>query len=255
MNYAQDPWYEERRSKVLQAVSGGKPKKGMKESRNSPMGKYSLQLLPYAVADRRFPFYCVVEITDSIGDRIGKIVRNEADFPYLFIENHPDGKDYLLCAEDYQGLTIINLTDRIKLDYISEKSKREMALRINDFFVSPGKTILALEGHVKAKPNDMFELDEIHFYDITDLSGIPYKEIDKRLTFAYDKAIGWETDERFIVSTIEDYIMPSGICLDEVKDTNERLDYLAKGNIKKQTAYYAYCPKTGVMEKVFSEWR
>lgn len=255
MNYAKDPWYEERRSKVLQAVSAGKPKKGMKEKRTSPLGKYSLELIPYAVSDRRFPYYCIVDIQDSTGERIGKVIRNEADFPYHFIEGHKDGKDYLFCAEDYQGMTVINLTDGIKMDYISEKSKREMSLRITDFYVSPNQEILALEGHIKAKPNDAFSLDEIHFYDIKDLKGVPYQEIDKRLTFAYDKVIGWETNERFIVSTIEDYIMPSGICLDDVKDTVERLDHLSKGNIKKQTAYYAYWPKTGIMEKVFSEWR
>lgn len=255
MNYANDPWYEDRRGKVMQAVSLGKPMRGKKEIRRSPSGKYTLELVPYVVKDRRSPYYCVVEIIrTSDGERMGKVVRNEADFPFLFVEDY-EGKDYLLCAEDYQGFTIINITEGKKYDYIAEKSKRDLALMISDFYLSPDKKILALEGHSKTKPNDIVETDEIHFYRITELTKLPYAEVDKRITFAYDKVIGWDTSERFIVSVIEDYIVPSGICLDEIKDAEERQHLMKKGNIKKQTAYYAYFPKTGKMEKVFSEWR
>jgi len=255
MNYATDPWYEDRRNKVIQAVSLGKPLKGKKETRNSPSGKYKLELMPYSVQDMRCPFYSVVEIVRiSDGERMGKIIRNEADFPFLFVENR-DGKDYLMCAEDYQGFTLINITDGKKYDYIPEKSKRELALRITDFHLTPNKECVAIEGFGKLKPSDIIESDEIHFYKINDLTKLPYQEIDKRISFAYDKVIGWETNERFIISRIEDYIMPAGVCLDDVTDRKERLDLLSKGNIKKQTAYYAYYPKTGEMQKVFSEWR
>lgn len=255
MNYATDPWYEERRSKVIQAVSLGKPLKGKKENRASPSGKYKLELLPYSVKDMRCPFYSVVEIIrSSDGDRMGKIIRNEADFPFLFIEDL-DGKDYLLCAEDYQGFTLINITEGKKYDYIAEKSKRDLAMRITDFYITPNRKCLAIEGYTKHKPSDIIEMDEIHFYKIADLTKFPYQEVDKRITFAYDKVIGWESDERFILSRIEDYVMPSGICLDDVKDQSERIDLLTKSNVKKQTAYYSYSPKSGLMEKVFSEWR
>lgn len=255
MNYATDPWYEDRRNKVIQAVSLGKPLKGKKETRASPSGKYKLELMPYAVTDMRCPFYSVVEIIrSSDGERMGKIIRNEADFPFLFVENR-DGKDYLMCAEDYQGFTLVNITDGKKYDYVPEKSKRELSLRITDFHLSPSTQYVAIEGFCKTKPNDLIESDEVHFYKIKDLTKLPYQEIDIRITFAYDKVIGWENDERFIVSRIEDFIMPSGVCLDEVKDQSERIDLLQKGNIKKQTVYYVYYPKTGLMEKVFSEWR
>lgn len=255
MNYATDPWYEDRRGKVMQAVSLGKPVKSKRETRKSPSGKYTLELTPYVVKDARCPFYCVVEIVRTADqERMGKIIRNESDFPFLFIEGY-EGKDYLLCAEDYQGFTIINITEGKKYDYIAEKSKRDLALRICDFYISPDKKVLAIEGHCKSKPNDIVETDEIHFYKINEITKLPYQEVDKRITFAYDKVIGWDTEERFIVSMIEDYLMPSGVCLDQIARAEERLDLLKVGNIKKQTAYYAYFPKTGKMEKVFSEWR
>jgi hypothetical protein len=256
MNYATDPWYEDRRTKVIQAVSLGKPINGKREKRQSPLGKYSLTLTPYVVKDRRCPFYSVVEIIrNSDGEKMGKVIRNEADFPFLFVENHIDGKDYLMCAEDYQGFTIICITDGKKWDYVAEKSKRDLALRITDFHLSPNKMSLAIEGHAKGKPSDIVETDEVHFFLINEITKLPYKEVDKRIGFAYDKVIGWENDERIIISRIEDYIMPTGICLDDVQNQEERLVYLKSGNIKKQTAYYAYSPKSGVMEKVFSEWR
>ena len=255
MNYATDPWYEDRRNRVIKAVSLGRPLKGKKEIRKSPSEKYKLELTPYAVNGMRCPFYSVVEIVRiSDGERMGKIIRNEADFPFLFIEEQ-DGKDYLVCAEDYQGFTLVNITDGKKYDFIPEKSKRELALQITDFYISPNKKCIAIEGFCKSKPSDFIDSDEIHFYKIKDLTKLPYQEVDIRITFAYDKVIGWENNEKFIISRIEDYIMPSGVCLDDVKNEKERLDLLIVGNIKKQTAYYAYSPKTGEMQKVFSEWR
>ena len=255
MNYATDPWYEERRNRVIKAVSTGKALKAKKEIRASPSGKYMLELTPYSVKDMRCPFFSVVEIIRKIdGERMGKIIRNEADFPFLFIEEY-EGKDYLMCAEDYQGFTLINITDGKKYDYVPEKSKRDLALRIMDFYISPDRRTLAIEGCGRTKPSDLVDWDEIHFYKIEDLTKLPYQEVDKRITFAYDKVIGWETNERFIVSRIEDYIVPSGVCLDEVKDQVERINLLRTGNIKKQNGYYAYYPKTAEMEKVFSEWR
>lgn len=256
MNYATDPWYEERRSRAIQLVSLGRPLKGKREKRQSPSGKYTLDLMLYAVKDENCPFYSIVEIIrNSDGDRVGKVVRNEADFPFLFIEDHKDGKDYLICAEDYQGFTIINITDGKKYDYVAEKAKRGMSLRITDFFLSQNKENLAIEGHTKSKPSDIVETDEIHFYHINDISKLPYTEVDKRITFAYDKVIGWESNERFIVSRIEDCIMPTGVCLDDITDPKERQSQLIAGNIKKQTAYYVYTPKSGLLDKVFSEWR
>lgn len=256
MNYATDPWYEERRSRVMKLISNGRPLKGKKEKRESPLGKYTIDLTLYRVEDLDRPFYSVVEIIKkSDGDRVGKIIRNEADFPFLFIEDHKDGKDYLICAEDYQGFTVINITDGKKYDYVAEKAKRGLSLRITDFFVSQNKENLAIEGHTKSRPMDVVETDEIHFYRINDISKLPYQEVDKRITFAYDKVIGWENNERFIVSRIEDYITPTGVCLDDITDPTERMAQLTAGNIKKQTAYYVYVPKNGVLEKVFSEWR
>jgi hypothetical protein len=255
MNFATDPWYEDRRGKVMKAISLGKPLKGRKEKRNSPMGKYTLELVPYSVSDNRFPFYSVVEIIrTSDGDRIGKVIRNDADFPFIFVEDI-DGKDYLLCAEDNQGFTVINISEGKKHDYIAEKSKRGLAMRITDFYLSPDRKNLAIEGYVKNKPNDVVETDEIHFYRVEDFMKVPYAEVDKRITFAYDKVIGWESNERILISQIEDFIVPTGVCLDDIKDTEERIELLRKGNIKKQTAYYSYCPNSGEMHKVFSEWR
>jgi hypothetical protein len=256
MNYATNPWYEERRTKIMEILTFGKPLSGKKEKRESPSKRYTLYLTPYKVKDPRCPFYCVVDvIRNSDGKSIGKIIRNEADFPFLFVEDYSDGKDYLFCAEDYQGFTLIDLHEGKKYDYIGEKSKRDLSLRITDFYLSPNRQCVAIEGHSKSKPSDLVELDEIHFYSIKEITKLPYKEIDKRITFAYDKAVGWENDSRFIVSRLQDVIVPAGIILDEVDSPEERIKHLSSGNIKKQLAYYAYYPKSGEMEQVFSEWR
>lgn len=255
MNYANDPWYESRRERVMALLAEGKPLRGKRERRNSPLGKYTLELTPYSVKDSKCPYYSFVDIVSTAdGTRIGKVVRNEADFPFLFIENE-NGNDYLMCAEDYQGFTIICINSGKRWNFVPEKARRDLALRITDFHLSPNRKNLGIEGFIRAKPSDLVDTDEIHFFKISDLCSLPYQEVDKRVTFAYDKAIGWETDERFVISRIEDIVIPSGVCLDEITNQDERIAALKDGNLKKQTVYYAYCPKTGEMQKVFSEWR
>lgn len=256
MNYATNPWYEERRTKIMEMLSFGKPLPAKKEKRESPSKRYTLYLTPYRVKDPRSPFYCVVDVVrNSDGKMLGKIIRNEADFPFVFVEDYLDGKDYLFCAEDYQGFTLIDLHEGKKFDYIGEKSKRDLSLRITDFYISPNRQCVAVEGYCKSKPSDPVEMDEIHFYAIKEITKLPYKEVDKRIIFAYDKVVGWENDSRFIVSRLEDVVVPAGVVLDEIPSQEERLKLLKSGNLKKQLAYYAYYPKSGEMEKVFSEWR
>jgi len=43
------------------------------------------------------------------GELIFKVMRNYHQFWHCWVLGHPDGHDYLLCGEDYQGVTVLQL--------------------------------------------------------------------------------------------------------------------------------------------------
>jgi len=47
------------------------------------------------------------------------INRNYSDFPFLFI-THTNGRCYLICGEEYQGFTVVNLNTQQKINHFSK---------------------------------------------------------------------------------------------------------------------------------------
>lgn len=62
----------------------------------------------------------------SVGSEqpIAEIQRNYSSFPFLFVENHPNGHQYLICGEDYQGQTVIELDTGKRRDLLPEEAKK-----------------------------------------------------------------------------------------------------------------------------------
>ena len=82
---------------------------------NSPSGKYNLTISFFKTGKNNWNYsQGKVYLNDKLIDTVN---RNYSTFPFLFIENHPNGHDYLICGEDYQGQTIIELDTGIRKDY------------------------------------------------------------------------------------------------------------------------------------------
>lgn len=47
-------------------------------------------------------------------------------YTYWHLNHSADGHDYLLCGEDYQGITVVNLTTKEKWTYLSEGAEEGM---------------------------------------------------------------------------------------------------------------------------------
>jgi hypothetical protein len=58
-------------------------------------------------------------IMDKNVNLIADIKRNYCSFPYLWVL-HPNGNEYLVCGEDYQGYTIINVSKGTVQTFIPE---------------------------------------------------------------------------------------------------------------------------------------
>jgi hypothetical protein len=111
-------------------------------SEDSPSGNYSLELDVYAVDDpNRNWRIAVAEISDRrTGEVVARVKCNDDRFFHGWIER--DGTEYLICAEDLEGQTVIDLTHRQVEGYSDSEDK----FIWTEFHLSPDKSKLAISG-------------------------------------------------------------------------------------------------------------
>lgn len=139
-----------------------KPENLIKEHRaefTSPLGKYKLVTNLYKSQEGWNNISLgEVFLTDN-EKKLFEVKRNYPMFPYCFIENHPNGHDYLVCGEDYQGQTILELDTGKRVDYLPEGYKDGVGFCWADIRVSKEKDVLAVEGCYWACPYEEWFID------------------------------------------------------------------------------------------------
>lgn len=94
------------------------------------------------------------------GDEIiADIKRNYSAFPYYFVK-HKNGKLYLLCGEDYQGYTIVNITDKTTQTFIPEEWKNGVGfcwIEMDDYDEDDNQ--LRVEGCIWGWPYEVIKYD------------------------------------------------------------------------------------------------
>jgi len=108
----------------------------------------------------------VTQISDN--HIVVDIKRNYSTFWHTWI-NHPNGKKYMLCGEDYQGYSIVNLTDGTYKFYFPEEGFKGSGFCWITATPSPSGKLLAVEGCVWACPY------EILIFDFSEPDVLPYK--------------------------------------------------------------------------------
>tara|TARA_R110002096_G_scaffold429850_1_gene643136 strand:+ start:4175 stop:4984 length:810 start_codon:yes stop_codon:yes gene_type:complete len=259
-NNISERWYRNKRAEVDDKIEDGKVLSEKRKEYESPQNKYILSITPVAFKeDNRYWAYTIGKVYKKLknktGEHICTIYRNSEKFPFVFLENQDDGHDYFISGEDYQGQTVVQLDTKERYDFIGEKAKRDMEFCWQKFHQSPNKQIIAVEGHAKNKPTEMSEYRSIRFFKFEDKMALPYEEYGNRISFHYDDAIGWEDDEHFLVSVIEDRRKDD---LKRVKDLpkKERMKCLEDNNFGRRNIVYRV-PILGGEEdikEVYSEW-
>ena len=79
------------------------------ETYESPSGKYKLVVDSYFTREGSWSYTCGRLYSQDGETPIAEVKRNYGSFPYMWMEGHPDGHDYLICGEDYQGQTFVQL--------------------------------------------------------------------------------------------------------------------------------------------------
>ncbi len=103
------------------------------------------------------------------GSVIAVVERNYHSFPYLFISAHKNEHDYLVCGEDYQGQTVIELDTGKRRDYLPAEAAEGHGFCWAGYELMGN--ILLVDGCYWACPY------EFRFYDFSDpMNGWPQLE-------------------------------------------------------------------------------
>lgn len=83
---------------------------------------------------------------------IAKVDRNYSSFPYLWVEDHPNGNNYLVCGSNYQGQTIIELNTGKRKDFLSENADKGFGFCWSSYWFDPQNQVLVVLGCYWACP-------------------------------------------------------------------------------------------------------
>jgi hypothetical protein len=145
-----------------------------REDHESSSGKYKLVTSTYQTSPGHWSYSQGRVYKNESDEPIGIINRNYSAFPFQFVENHPNGHDYLICGEDYQGQTVIELDTGKRVDSLSEGAEEGAGFCWSDYEFHAGAQILTVCGCHWACPY------EYRFYDFSDpMSGWPQLETDE----------------------------------------------------------------------------
>ncbi len=122
----------------------------------SPSGRYTLTIGLHPQSTEGKAYWGYTKGTVTGGDLSSPVVicRNYPGFPNLFVEDHPDGNDYLVCGCDYQSQTVVNLKTGETVDYTSPPSFCWAA-----YTASPSKRTLAVDGCYWGGPYEVIMVD------------------------------------------------------------------------------------------------
>ncbi|WP_437681724.1 hypothetical protein [Sorangium sp. So ce131] len=151
-----------------------------REELSSPTGKYRLVVSSFSTGRGTWDYAQGKVYRAGSLDPVAVVHRNHDSFPFLFVEAHPNGHDYLVCGEDYQGQTVVELDTGKRRDHLPDEAKEGIGFCWTDIRFEPSAATLVVEGCIWACPY------ELRFFDFSDpMSGWP--EIEATATIDADR--------------------------------------------------------------------
>lgn len=211
---AANPRYQQMRDLIRQhfaAASLGE----VLEEHVSPTARFRLEVRTCPTGPNRWN-YTRGEVTRLTDNRLLSVVeRNYSAFWHCWVL-HPDGHEYLLCGEDYQGYSVINLTAEQEHVYLSEAGIKGSGFCWAEILPSPDRLALAVSGCIWGGPFDglIFDFSQPHELPLPEIARL--NDID-----ALER---WKDDEVLVCSR-ESYLRPEDdreLGPDEVEIEEER---------------------------------
>jgi Virulence-associated protein E len=134
----------------------------------SPSGKYKLVLSWFSTGPNSWSYSQGTVYRKDDDKPIATVQRNYSSFPHTWVEGHPNGHDFFVCGEDYQGQTVIELDTGKRRDELSEGTDNGWGFCWASHRFDAPSQILVVDGCHWACPY------EFRFYDFSDpMSGWP----------------------------------------------------------------------------------
>lgn len=167
------PWYEEKRKAVEATFETAVRVDDEAKTARSPSGRYSLEIVPYGNGPGKWAYTRGLVRGEEPNSVLADVKRNYSQFPYSWCEGHSNGHDYLICGEDYQGQTIIELDTGQRLDYVPDSAERGFGFCWVAHYPSPDGKYIFVDGCVWACPYELI------LYDFSSPMALPYQEIKR----------------------------------------------------------------------------
>ncbi len=181
----------------------------------SPSGGFLLTISRYTTGPDTWDYSRGI-VRRLSGELIADIKRNYGHFWHAWVQ-HGNGCEYLLCGEDYQGYTVINLTTGHTASYFPEQGHQGFGFCWADVHPSPDGDILAVDGCYWAAPY------EVVFYDFRNPDELPLAEIER--IDSLDTCDGWNPDGSFTLVREIEVRKSDGTPYDELpEEEQDRLD-------------------------------
>lgn len=200
----------------------------------SPSGKYQLTVDSYGTKPgcwnySRGRVYAGEKL-------IADVKRNYSHFPFAWAEAHPNGHDYLLCGEDYQGQTVVELDTGARVDLQpDEHMDKGFGFCWVDIHPSPDRKVVAVDGCYWACPY------EVVLFDFSEPLKLPYRELER-----WDEAESfdqWETEGKLLLSRTVEVRKSDGKVLYDLPD--EEMDAAeAAGDVEERKLTKLWEPKS-----------
>lgn len=182
----------------------------------SPSERYKLIVTPYATSPGSWAYSqgLVYRLADH--KLVAEVQRNYCAFPFAWVEGHVKG-DFLVCGEDYQGQTIINLVTGAREDHLPRGAMEGVGFCWAAIHPSPTGKVLAIEGCFWGAPY------EIRFYDFEDPMSPPWPMISSGGELS--DFLGWKDDEHARIGAHDEIYQSLG------KSERDLIDARRKGEI------------------------
>lgn len=138
----------------------------------SPSGKYKLITSRFATGPGTWDYSQGKVFKIGSDEPIAVVQRNYGAFPFLFVENHPNGHDYLLAGEDYQGQTVVELDTGKVVNNLSHGASKGFGFCWADYTFNREHQLLIVDGCFWACPY------ELKFFDFSDPMNQGWPELE-----------------------------------------------------------------------------
>ncbi|HJW30501.1 MAG TPA: hypothetical protein VJ508_14815 [Saprospiraceae bacterium] len=223
-----DPRYLARRPAIEQFFT---PENHINEPpamHRSPSGRYDLEISKYHTKPKSWDYSRGVVKHIESGAVIADIKRNYGVFLHSWV-NHQNGFEYLLCGEDYQGYSVINLVTGVHHRYFPEQAYAGGGFCWAAVSPSPDGLVLAVEGCVWACPYDLV------VYDFANPEQLPLPELARIENIA--NCSGWKDNSTFIYERSFDVRASDGTPFEQLSEEEvDRLYKIPNGFSCKKTA-------------------